>query len=96
MGIIDIVLYQTPNPDLSNGPDSTKIPRIAVSIPTSWMQEDGHVSTRGLKLVLCSGCEMMGPFKGWLRRSFGFCAGVFLGCAMFYDGEENIVADHAD
>ena len=49
--------------------------------------------------------------EGWscvlAVRRWGYCkvgcegvlilrAGVYLGCAMFWDGEKNIVADHAD
>ena len=34
MVTIEIVLYKTPNPDLRNGPDTTKIPRISFAIPT--------------------------------------------------------------
>ena len=30
-------------------------------------------------MVLCSGGEMMGPLKGWLRRSFDFVCGGLLG-----------------
>ena len=34
MVIIEIVLYKTPNPDLSNGRNTTKTPRIAVAVST--------------------------------------------------------------
>ena len=45
--IIDIILSQTPNPDLSHGPDTTKTLPIDVSVHTRWMREDIHVSARG-------------------------------------------------
>ena len=44
-----------------------------------WMRKDGHVIARGWNMVLCSGGEMMGTLKGWLRRSFGFACGGLIG-----------------
>ena len=61
------------------GPTPRKISRIAVAVPTIWMREDRHFSARSWKLVLCSSGEMMGPLKGWLRRSFGFACRGLLG-----------------
>ena len=61
------------------GPTPQKILWIAVSVATCWMREDGHVSARGWRLVLCSDSEIMGPLKGWSRRSFYFACGGLLG-----------------